>query len=187
LKSQTEQLRCITPFWIEANAAPTVPFVHIGDLTAVAATHGPAGRQFDAVAAWKSLFPGVYYAARGLLRSQGPLFKSSENSLSETHKITHPVPKSDLHNGKAEAKKPYRQILKEEVSSGMRELRRPALSLFLSALSAGLDVGFSLLLMATMMTFAGHSLSWPVTELLIANCYAVGILFVVLGRSELFT
>jgi formate-nitrite transporter family protein len=92
-----------------------------------------------------------------------------------------------MPGGSAEAKKPYKQILKEEVRSGMRELRRPALSLFLSALSAGLDVGFSLLLMATMMTVAGHSLPRAVTELLVANTYAVGILFVVLGRSELFT
>ncbi len=69
----------------------------------------------------------------------------------------------------------------------MRELRRPAISLFLSGLSAGLDVGFSLLLMAAMLTLAGGSLSKPVLELLVANVYPVGILFVVLGRSELFT
>jgi formate/nitrite transporter FocA (FNT family) len=95
---------------------------------------------------------------------------------------------SDLAKEKsAEPKKPYKQILKEEVVAGMRELRRPAASLFLSGLSAGLDVGFSLLLMATMLTLAGHTLSKPVVEILVANVYSVGILFVVLGRSELFT
>jgi formate/nitrite transporter FocA (FNT family) len=95
---------------------------------------------------------------------------------------------SDLGKEKeSEAKKPYKQILKEEVVAGMRELRRPAISLFLSGLSAGLDVGFSLLLMATMLTLAGDTLSKPVVEILVANVYAVGIVFVVLGRSELFT
>jgi formate/nitrite transporter FocA (FNT family) len=103
-----------------------------------------------------------------------------------THKSSAPSA-SDLQSGKAEAKKPYGQILKEEVRSGMRELRRPALNLFLSALSAGLDVGFSLLLMATVITVADHTLSRPIVDLLAANGYAVGILFVVLGRSELFT
>ena len=106
-------------------------------------------------------------------------------------KHTHSPPAdsgSDLVKEKAsEPKKPYKQILKEEVVAGMRELRRPAISLFLSGLSAGLDVGFSLLLMATMLTLAGNSLSKPVVEILVANFYAIGIIFVVLGRSELFT
>jgi formate/nitrite transporter FocA (FNT family) len=55
------------------------------------------------------------------------------------------------------------------------------------ALSAGLDIGFSLFLMAVMATLIAGTLPRPVTELLVANLDAVGFLFVVLGRSELFT
>jgi formate/nitrite transporter FocA (FNT family) len=106
------------------------------------------------------------------------------------HADHHPAqPRSDLRKkeDQSEAKKPYRQILKEEVSAGKRELRRPAVSLLLSAFSGGLDVGFSLLLMAVMKTVAALSLNPAVSDLLVAFVYPIGILFVVLGRSELFT
>lgn len=95
---------------------------------------------------------------------------------------------SDLNSASSEpeAKKPYPQILKEEVAAGMSEMRRPALGLFFSGLSAGLDVGFSLLLMAVMRTLTKDS-PRPLAEILVANMYAVGFIFVVLGRSELFT
>ena len=54
-------------------------------------------------------------------------------------------------------------------------------------MSAGLDVGFSVLLMAAMWTAAEGKLSTPVVRILIGNMYAIGFVFVVLGRSELFT
>ncbi|HLY66502.1 MAG TPA: formate/nitrite transporter family protein, partial [Chloroflexota bacterium] len=52
---------------------------------------------------------------------------------------------------------------------------------------AGLDIGFSLFLMAVVRTFTESAISEPVERLLVANMYAVGFIFVVLGRSELFT
>jgi len=94
---------------------------------------------------------------------------------------------SDLGGAKTPAKKPYRQILVEEIVEGQHELERPPLGLFLSATSAGLDIGFSLFLMAVMKTMIDNRLSEPVTRLLMANMYAVGFIFVILGRSELFT
>jgi formate/nitrite transporter FocA (FNT family) len=51
----------------------------------------------------------------------------------------------------AEAKKPAGQILQEEISVGLNALRRPFFRLFLSSFSAGLDIGFSLFLMATVL------------------------------------
>ena len=50
------------------------------------------------------------------------------------------------------AQKSYRTILKQEIVAGLVELKRPGGGLFLSSLSAGLNVGFSLLLMASMLT-----------------------------------
>jgi formate/nitrite transporter FocA (FNT family) len=97
------------------------------------------------------------------------------------------TPSDTLPEADAESKKPYRQILIEEISEGQHELERPPLGLFLSAVSAGLDIGFSLLLMAVVQTAATGYFSPPVVQLLSANMYAVGFLFVVLGRSELFT
>lgn len=85
-----------------------------------------------------------------------------------------------------EPKKAPRTILQQELQEGLGALQRPTLSLFLSGLSAGLDVGFSLFLMAVVTTMAGD-LPKPVVALLVANMYSVGFIFVVLGRSELFT
>lgn len=98
---------------------------------------------------------------------------------------------SDLAPKKAEQnpapKVAAAQILKNEVREGLDALERPAPALFVSALSGGLDVGFSLFLMAVIQTDAGGKLPSPVVTLLIANMYSVGFIFVILGRSELFT
>ena len=83
--------------------------------------------------------------------------------------------------------KSYRRILREEIEAGLLELRRPARGLFLSGLSAGLDIGFGVLLMAAIITMARGRLPDPVVDLLVGNAYALGFVFVILGRSELFT
>ena len=86
-----------------------------------------------------------------------------------------------------EPQKSYETILEQEIAAGLTELERPAGSLLLSGLSAGLDVSLSLLLMAVMHTLTADTLPKPVYEILVALMYAAGFLFVVLGRSELFT
>lgn len=83
--------------------------------------------------------------------------------------------------------KSYRTILKQEIIAGLAELKRPVSGLFLSSFSAGMDVGFSLILMATMLTSIGKLLPDPITHMIIANLYSVGFILVILGRSELFT
>lgn len=83
--------------------------------------------------------------------------------------------------------KSYREILAQEISSGQTELERPASGLLMSGLSAGLDVSWSLFLMGVMTTLAKSVFPHAVVEILVANMYAVGFLFVVLGRSELYT
>ena len=81
----------------------------------------------------------------------------------------------------------YREILGLEIEEGLSQLRRPTSGLFLSGLSAGLDIGFGPFLMAVVLTMGEGAFSEPVTGLLLANAYAVGFIFVVVGRSELFT
>ena len=86
-----------------------------------------------------------------------------------------------------EAQKRYEEILESEIAQGLQEIRRPADGLILSGLSAGLDIGFSVLLMAAMLTAVGGELPSGIVRILVANMYTVGFIFVVLGRSELFT
>ena len=75
----------------------------------------------------------------------------------------------------------YRDILARQIELGVAELERPTGGLFLSGLSAGLDIGVGPLLMAVIVTLGTESLPAVVTELFVANAYAVGFLFVVLG------
>jgi formate/nitrite transporter FocA (FNT family) len=86
-----------------------------------------------------------------------------------------------------EPQKSYETILEQEIAAGLTELERPAKALLLSGLSAGLDVSLGLLLMAVMHTLTDGVLIKPVSEILIALTYASGFLFVILGRTELFT
>ncbi len=97
---------------------------------------------------------------------------------------------TDLQHERAaepEPKRPSQEILHHEIIEGVDALERPAASLFVSGLSSGLDIGFSLFLMAVIRTLVGTSWGEPATILLMGNAYAVGFLFVVLGRAELFT
>lgn len=83
---------------------------------------------------------------------------------------------------------PQEDILRTQIRQGLSELNRPRDGLFLSALSAGLDIGFGPLMMAILLTVAEFSFSSPLTkELLMANAYSLGFILVILGRSELFT
>ncbi len=84
-------------------------------------------------------------------------------------------------------KKASRLILLHEIEEGIDALERPLLGLFFSGLSAGLDVGFSLFLMAVVLTRVEGRIAEPVASLLLANMYSIGFIFVILGRSELFT
>lgn len=83
--------------------------------------------------------------------------------------------------------KTYDEILEEEILQGLNELDRPTRGLFLSGLSAGLDIGFSVLVMAVFVTILGDTASDALVSVAKANGYAVGFIFVILGRSELFT
>jgi formate/nitrite transporter FocA (FNT family) len=85
------------------------------------------------------------------------------------------------------SQKSYAAILVDELIQGLQEHRRPTAGLLFSGFSAGLDIGFSVLLMAVLATLADGQLPSVVVEIMMANLYAVGFVFVVLGRSELFT
>lgn len=78
-------------------------------------------------------------------------------------------------------------ILQHTAEAALTQLERNTRGLSLSGFSAGLDIGFSVLLMMVMLTLFNGIFPAPVVELLVANMYPIGFIFVVLGRSELFT
>jgi len=89
-------------------------------------------------------------------------------------------------NAQHSPQKSYREILRQEIDQGLIELNRSTAGLVISGLSAGLDLSFSLFLSAVMFTLTGD-VPHVVRAILMANVYSVGFIFVVLGRSELFT
>ncbi len=79
------------------------------------------------------------------------------------------------------------QIIEEQMDESLTEYRRSKQSLFLSSVIAGLDLGFSLLVMGVLYTLFNGSTSEQVMQLIMAAAYPLGFIFVVLGRSTLFT
>jgi formate/nitrite transporter FocA (FNT family) len=86
-----------------------------------------------------------------------------------------------------EPRKEPATVLKQEIKQGLEETRRSARGLLISGLSAGLELGFSVLSIAVLLTLDGGTLHPVVRELLVAGAYSIGFIFVILGSSELFT
>ncbi|HET7323617.1 MAG TPA: formate/nitrite transporter family protein [Halococcus sp.] len=82
---------------------------------------------------------------------------------------------------------PYEDIVLAQIERGQRELERRADGLFLSALAAGLDIGFGPLAMVIFLSLIGGAFGHFLSEFILANLYSIGFIFVVIGRSELFT
>ena len=80
-----------------------------------------------------------------------------------------------------------RSVLDSLLETGLHEMRRERSGLLLSGLSAGLDIGFGPLMMAVILTLSPGGFGDLPTELLLASVYSIGFMFVILGRSELFT
>lgn len=78
-------------------------------------------------------------------------------------------------------------ILKEQVQMALTEYRRHNKVLFLSSFSGGLEIGFSLLLMGVLYTMFHDQMTESGLEFALAFAYPIGFIFVILGRSELFT
>jgi len=79
------------------------------------------------------------------------------------------------------------QIMSEQIEAGLKEYKRSDLGLFLSSLSAGLEVGFSILIIGVIYTLFKNESSNGQLALMMALVYPIGYIFVIIGRSELFT
>ena len=78
-------------------------------------------------------------------------------------------------------------IFQEQIDTGLAEHKRSPLGLFASSFAAGLEVGFTLFLVGILYTLLHDKVSDPVMHLILAAAYPIGFIFVVIGRSELFT
>jgi formate/nitrite transporter FocA (FNT family) len=99
--------------------------------------------------------------------------KQTDLNLTKTHSLEQP-------------KEPY-DIMKEQIEAGLKEHRRSNIGLFISSLSAGLEVGFSILAIGIIYTLFKAEVSHGKLYLMMAMVYPIGYIFVIIGRSELFT
>lgn len=83
--------------------------------------------------------------------------------------------------------KTSRSVLDSILETALHEMNRERSGLLLSGVSAGLDIGFGPLMMAVVLTLSPAGFGDLTTELLLASVYSIGFMFVILGRSELFT
>lgn len=83
-------------------------------------------------------------------------------------------------------KEPY-EIMVEQIEAGLKEHHRSNIGLLLSSLSAGLEVGFSIFTIGIIYTLFKTEVSTSKLHLMMALVYPIGYIFVIIGRSELFT
>jgi formate/nitrite transporter FocA (FNT family) len=87
----------------------------------------------------------------------------------------------------ADQPKESEEVLKEQYASSIMEYRRSQSGLFLSALTAGLEIGFSIVLMGLFYTTFVESVDKSALHLIISLGYPLGFIFVIIGKSQLFT
>ena len=89
-------------------------------------------------------------------------------------------------SGKYTAKS-HGEILKQQIIEGQLMFNKSPGSILLSSLTAGLEIGFSYLLMCTLYSFLFGKIDEESIFKLIALIYPVGFIMVILGQSILFT
>jgi len=83
--------------------------------------------------------------------------------------------------------KTHGEILKEQIIEGCETYDRSKSSILLSSFTAGLEIGFSFLMLCSLFSFLEGKVAEETIFKLIAFVYPLGFILVVLGKSILFT
>lgn len=83
--------------------------------------------------------------------------------------------------------KSHGEILKQQIVEGQETYDKNPVSILLSSLTAGLEIGFSYLLLCTLYTFLYGKVEEETIFKLMAFVYPIGFIMVILGQSILFT
>jgi len=90
-------------------------------------------------------------------------------------------------NSKESKPKSHEKILVDQLCEGLETYKEKSAKVFLSAITAGLEIGFSFLLLGILYTILKDRVSHDILFYLLAFVYPIGFIMVVLGRSILFT
>ena len=83
--------------------------------------------------------------------------------------------------------KSHGEILKQQINEGLQTFKKTSMSIWLSSFTAGLEIGFSFLLICTLHSFLLGKVSEETIFKLMAIVYPVGFIMVLGGQSILFT
>lgn len=85
------------------------------------------------------------------------------------------------------APKDHEEILRDQISEGLKIYDHSSVSILISSFTAGLEIGFSFLLLCTLFHFFDGKLPEETIFKLLSFAYPVGFILVILGKSILFT
>jgi formate-nitrite transporter family protein len=88
---------------------------------------------------------------------------------------------------KKDTAKSHGEILREQLGDAQETYEKSPQSILLSSLTAGLEIGFSYLMICSLFYFLGGKLGEDTIFKMIAFVYPLGFILVVLGQSILFT
>lgn len=97
---------------------------------------------------------------------------------------------SELQNSKKsqdDVAKSHGEILKQQIIEGQETYDKHPVSILLSSLTAGLEIGFTYLLLCTLYGFLFGKMDEDTIFKLTALVYPIGFIMVILGQSILFT
>lgn len=97
---------------------------------------------------------------------------------------------NELRKSKSSSKdaaKTHGEILRDQIADAMETYDKSTQSLFTSSLTAGLEIGFSYLMLCTLYFFLIGKVEESSIIRIIALVYPLGFILVVLGQSILFT
>jgi len=112
-----------------------------------------------------------------------PESKKSDWEEPEEAKPTNPFGRKTVPRPESGTRLSALEIHENIRGPAVEELERPASSLLFSSLAAGMLIGFSFLASA----FVSHYAPEPYKHPLASLAYPIGFMFVIMGRSELFT
>lgn len=112
--------------------------------------------------------------------------KTKEKLEEEQQKlIDREIEKSE--SPKKDTAKSHGEILREQLSDAQETYEKSPQSILLSSLTAGLEIGFSYLMICSLFYFLDGKLGEDTMFKMIAFVYPLGFILVVLGQSILFT
>jgi formate/nitrite transporter FocA (FNT family) len=110
---------------------------------------------------------------------------SEENKKKQQEEIDNELKNSEKSD--QVSPKTHGEILKEQIIEGQQTYDRSASSILLSSLTAGLEIGFSYLLLCSLGSFLSGKVGEDVIVKARALVYPIGFILVILGQSILFT